>query len=406
MSQTVSVSVGRVAIDHDIRETISDNVDPSLIHQNEIFIDKLKDFNYDVVAYTNAKFQTDIDEHNLKQKRADRKINTTYVEYLEAKNQKLIERAAKNKAEGICKSVRKPTPLVHEYVLQFGNRETNGTLETDIEMNRRALKRVVKAIQHDYPHVDILLCTFHADEPNGTPHAHLLVQFTGEGYTRGLKHEISMNKALECDGIERSNTRGEYSITKWVETLCDDYMEPVLEEEFGEEREYINDSREHLPTPIFRQKAREEAEFIQKQKADLSADKYVVQKSQREFLGEKEKWKKEVLETETALIQKQYDMESIAIMQANKQEELDAKENQLDAKEKDIIQQRLELSETDTAKLNRAYAVAKGIKFPDGSSVLDEINRQEDIHHQNMMLLLQSPKIREKSKSNDYDFDI
>lgn len=290
MGQTVSVSVGRVAIDHDIRETISENVDPSLIHQNEIFIDKLKDFDYDVVAYTNAKFQPDIDEHNAKQKRADRKINTTYVEYLEAKNQKLIERAAKNKAEGITKSVRKPTPLVHEYVLQFGNRDTNGTLDTDIEMNRRALKRVVKAIQEDYPHVDILLCTFHADEPNGTPHAHLVVQFTGEGYQRGLKREISMNKALECDGIERSNTRGEYSITKWVETLCNDYMEPVLEIEFGEEREYINDSREHLPTPIFREKARKEAEYLEQkheqnkqEKASLGAEKYTIQKKQREI---------------------------------------------------------------------------------------------------------------------------
>ena len=42
MSQTVSMSVGRVAILHDIRKEISDNVDQTLITRNEIFIDKLK----------------------------------------------------------------------------------------------------------------------------------------------------------------------------------------------------------------------------------------------------------------------------------------------------------------------------------------------------------------------------
>ncbi len=389
MGQTISVSVGRVAIDHDIRATISNNVDPSLIHQDETFIDKLKDFNYDVVAYTNAKFQTDIDELNAKQKRADRKINTTYVEYLEAKNQKLIERAAKNKAEGINKSVRKPTPLVHEYVLQFGNHETNGTLTTDIEMNRRALKRVIKAIERDYPHVDILLCTFHADEPNGTPHAHLLVQFTGEGYTRGLKREISMNKALECDGIARSNTRGEYSITKWVETLCDDYMEPVLEEEFGEEREYVNDSREHLPTPIFRQKAKEEAQEIARQKAELGADRYATQKSRREL--------------------------------AKQETEIDSKLNSLQNLGKSVKNEitRLETmyNAGDNTRASRMATFMGGITFKDGSNLYQRFQAREPemIQQEERARVMMRDKIdrelrriesRNRQLNNDHDHDM
>ena len=40
MGKTVSMSVGRVAIFHDIRKEISANVDHSLTKNNVIFIDK------------------------------------------------------------------------------------------------------------------------------------------------------------------------------------------------------------------------------------------------------------------------------------------------------------------------------------------------------------------------------
>ena len=57
MGKTVSMSVGRVAIFHDIRKEISANVDHSLTKNNVIFIDKLSKHNYSVESYTNSKFQ-------------------------------------------------------------------------------------------------------------------------------------------------------------------------------------------------------------------------------------------------------------------------------------------------------------------------------------------------------------
>ena len=269
MSQTVSMSVGRVAILHDIRKEISDNVDQTLITRNEIFIDKLKKYNYDLKAFTNDKFQKFIDEYNSKQSRPERRKTRSYVEMIEEENKKLINKAEDNKKKGIKSSVRKPTQLAHEYVLQIGNKDTNSTLTADVEKNKQYCREVLEEIEKKYPHVEVLLATYHADEPQGTPHMHILVQFTGEGYKQGLNKQISISKALEQDGFERSNNRGDYAINRWVEDVKDNIMTPKLERIYGEEREILNDKRSHEDIRFFRKKAKEEAEALSKIKIEV-----------------------------------------------------------------------------------------------------------------------------------------
>lgn len=277
MSQTVSMSVGRVAILHDIRKEISANVDQTLITRNEIFIDKLKKYNYDLKAFTNDKFQKFIDEYNSKQSRPERRKTRSYVETIEEENKKLINKAEDNKKKGIKSSVRKPTQLAHEYVLQIGNKDTNSTLTADVEKNKQYCREVLEEIEKKYPHVEVLLATYHADEPQGTPHMHILVQFTGEGYKQGLNKQISISKALEQDGFERSNNRGDYAINRWVEDVKDNIMTPKLERIYGEEREILNDKRSHEDIRFFRKKAKEEAEALSKIKIEV--EKKVVNRT-------------------------------------------------------------------------------------------------------------------------------
>lgn len=277
MSQTVSMSVGRVAILHDIRKEISANVDQTLITRNEIFIDKLKKYNYDLKAFTNDKFQKFIDEYNSKQSRPERRKTRSYVEMIEEENKKLINKAEDNKKKGIKSSVRKPTQLAHEYVLQIGNKDTNSTLTADVEKNKQYCREVLEEIEKKYPHVEVLLATYHADEPQGTPHMHILVQFTGEGYKQGLNKQISISKALEQDGFERSNNCGDYAINRWVEDVKDNIMTPKLERIYGEEREILNDKRSHEDIRFFRKKAKEEAEALSKIKIEV--EKKVVNRT-------------------------------------------------------------------------------------------------------------------------------
>lgn len=282
---TVSFSVGNIAVDHDIRENISKNVDPDLIPKDKadfVFEDKLSDFGYDIEAYTNAKFQPYIDEYNVGKKPC-RQIKETYCEHLAKENEKLLAKAEENKKKGIKKSVRKPTKLVHEYVLQAGDRESNSTLQMDGETmaqyaermrkNKEYCKEALEEIKKKYPHADILLATYHADEPNGTPHMHLLIQFTGDGYEKGLSHQISISKALEEDGFERSGNRGDYAINRWTESIKEDVMDPLLRIfDQDQERLVLNEHREHIDTPFFREKAKREAEALDKKRSEVEKE--------------------------------------------------------------------------------------------------------------------------------------
>lgn len=272
MAQTVSFSYGRIAIDHDIRKNISPNIDTNLSHNNEIVIDKLKAHNYDIEAYTNARFQPIIDEYNAKQKREDRKKNDTYVDIIKAENEKLLEKAKSNKEKGIKKSVRPPTKLAYEYVIQVGNRDTNGTknaTEDDIKTNKEYCQKVLEDFQKKYPHAEVLLATFHADEPEGTPHMHLLIQFVGEEYKQGLRQQISMSKALELDGFERADIQKDYAINRFCEDVKNTIMTDNLKEYFKEDREILNEKRKREDTPIFRKKAIAEEKALNEKRTEI-----------------------------------------------------------------------------------------------------------------------------------------
>lgn len=279
MGMTVSMSSGRIAVLHDVREDISANVDVELIGNDVILVDKLKEYNHDISAYTDAKFQPYIDEYNVGKKNC-RQIHETYSEHVAKENEKLQKTIDENRKKGIKTFERKPRKLAYEYVLQIGNREDNSTLKMDGETqdqylqrmkdNEQFCKNTLVQILQKYPHCDVLLASYHADEPNGTPHMHLLVQFDGEGYKKGLSHQVSVSKALELDGFERRESRqeGNYAMQRWIEKVKDEIMTPELERCFSQEREVIGDKRKHIDTPFFRQKAIEEAEALRAEREE------------------------------------------------------------------------------------------------------------------------------------------
>ena len=292
MALTLSFSKGDVAIRHDLRINLEQNVDPSLTHRNEIMVDRLKTYGYDVERYTDERFKDYIDKYN-EGKYPCRQITGGYSAYLHEKNQSL------EKSEGLA---RKGTPLALEFVVQVGNRDTNPagryTDESDIERNKHFFKEFTKRFQKKFPHVEILLATFHADEPDGTPHLHMLVQFVGEGYKKGLSHQVSISKALECDGIERGGSRRTgYSMSRWAKDVEDNLMEPLMKEVFHEEREILDEKRSHDDTPVFRMKAKKEQEHMERERERFEKDRdeiaYEVSKKGEELTSLKEQIEEE-----------------------------------------------------------------------------------------------------------------
>lgn len=292
MALTLSFSKGDVAIRHDLRINLEQNVDPSLTHRNEIMVDRLKPYGYDVERYTDERFKDYIDKYN-EGKYPCRQIRSGYSAYLYEKNQNIEESEGK---------ARKGTPLALEFVVQVGNRDTNPagryTDESDIERNRHFIKEFIKRFQEKYPHVEILLATFHADEPDGTPHLHMLVQFVGEGYVKGLSHQVSISRALDCDGIERGGSRRTgYSMSRWAKDIEDNLMEPLMKEVFHEEREILDEKRSHDDTPVFRMKAKKEQEHMERERERFEKDRdeiaYEVSKKGEELTSLKEQIEEE-----------------------------------------------------------------------------------------------------------------
>lgn len=193
-----SMSRGKVAYKHDIRKSYKENIDQSLSKDNIVLVDNLNGMT--VAEYTNAKMQPYIDEYNAKQKRSDRKIDTDYVTYF----------------NNLAKSKR--GELAYETVHQFGDRDNLGGLYYSSSGEQRerlknefadTYKEWLEHFQERFPHLEILCATIHFDEPQGTPHLHLIWQPIGDNYKQGLSHQVSIGNALSCDGIGRVGNRAE-----------------------------------------------------------------------------------------------------------------------------------------------------------------------------------------------------
>lgn len=356
MGKTISMSVGRLAPLHDVRLDISANVDTRLTCRNAVFIDKLADFGYSIEAYTDTKFQDAIDEYNQKQVREDRKKRKSYSELLADENQKIIEQSKRKKEKGLGASSRKPTKLAHEYVLQIGDRISDGTLDprTDLDAHKKIAYEAIMEMQRKYPHVDILLATFHADEPNGTPHMHIVVQFTGDGYKQGLSRQVSMSKALELDGFERSNNRGDYAINRWCEDVKNTILEPKMCSIMQETREELGEHRKHEDIRVFREKAKKEELAIQEKQEALESHV----KSQEDRLNR----------IYNSLLSKRNALENESVIISKREEQLESRKVALDKKEiqldsfseraSDMFNEALELLES-SKKIYRALSQEK-----------------------------------------------
>lgn len=214
-AQTVSVSRGKTAIEHDLREYTPNNVDPSMSIYNAVLINELG--GKSLAEYTNEYMKPYIEEYNAKQRRSDRMKSYDYAaDYIEEQNN--MQKSRQNYTAG---------QLAYEYVIQFGDHQTMDVNEVIKKPKLRKkvhamFEEFIQSYQSSYPHMRIILATVHMDEPMGTPHMHILVQPIGEGYKQGLSHQVSLTKALACDGFERSEKKGDrLSMTRWQDDIKD-----------------------------------------------------------------------------------------------------------------------------------------------------------------------------------------
>lgn len=229
MEVTHSISFGQVNYKHNIRREgkSRENIDPSLTKYNVTLADEVSEVG-GIKQYVNKMYQPYIDEFNAKQKRNDRKIKGSYIDW-----HKL----------NYSKPGRKMPPYVLDIVMQIGNATDFGRFwykdhnESTRDMLIDFFKDALEQFKKDHPHLKVACAVIHFDEPDGTPHMHITVvpNVTERGvFKTSLQGRASLSKALELDGIERVGERSEalmegFQMERFKEH-ADKSLEKVLDE--------------------------------------------------------------------------------------------------------------------------------------------------------------------------------
>lgn len=255
----VGFSTGRIAPKHDFRiGEIPQNITRGRIKDNVILVDNLQ--GRTIEEFTNDEMQIYIDEYNAKQKRADRKIQTSYTEW--HKNNGLFTQNAKSSED---------IKFAYEAVWCYGNHEDLWheyfNPETPEERKEALYKEAVLyyykmlcEFQERYPHIRVLYSVVHADEENGSIHCHTCYQFRAD-YSRGLACQVCVSKALEQDGIEKIKKRGDaeeegYQLSRLYKEFRQQVMNPELIRLGYEIKEEVH-GREHISSDIYSEKMAE-----------------------------------------------------------------------------------------------------------------------------------------------------
>ena len=187
MKRTISVEVGKGAVNHNSRKFRAENVDGNSTHLNIDYC------NERIQAVYHQLFDEALKRYNEKQARADRRISN-YYEKIRSGNQE------------------KP---FHEIILQIGNKEDMSATGEYAEPARTVLDEYYRGFQERNPNLRVFSAHLHMDE--ATPHIHIdFVPFT-TGSKRGLDTRVSLKQALAAQGF-KGGTRGATEWAQWVQS--------------------------------------------------------------------------------------------------------------------------------------------------------------------------------------------
>ena len=207
------------------------HIDKSLSHMNEMLVDEEPRDAYKRI------FGVALDEYNAKQTRPERRIKDYY--------------------DHICADEKKHP--VYEMIVQVGDRYDTGI---DAPTERAIIKEFIADWPVRNPNLELIGAYIHADETDGTLHAHIDYIPVARGYKRSLSVQNGLVSALGQQGFEMEKHGSETAQIRWerrenqaLEEICNAH---------GIEAVHPLKGEKHLSTP----------EYIAKQQAlgEISSD--------------------------------------------------------------------------------------------------------------------------------------
>ena len=228
MKRTISVMLGKGAVNHNSRQFIASNIDSDRSQFNISYC------NIPIKAVYHELFDDALQRYNAKQTRADRCINDYYEKIRTAKQEKLF----------------------YEVIFQVGNMENMASKSADGKLAAKVLGEFMDSFQERNPYLKVFSAHLHMDE--ATPHLHVdFVPFT-TGSKRGLDTRVSLKQALASQGFT-GGTRGDTEWNQWVRSEKERLSQVM--ERHGIEWEQLGTHEEHLSVIDFKkvQRAKEVA---------------------------------------------------------------------------------------------------------------------------------------------------
>ena len=207
MAKTISHCQGKGSLTHNKRTFSAANVDVSRTKDNVIFVDQPIDQAYNEI------FGAAVERYNAKQKRADRRISTSYFEH--AFNRKtpppyVVTSADKRKS-------------FYEDVVQIGTMDDTGVGSPDGHIAAECLTEYANGFATRNPNFHVFFSALHLDER--TPHLHIDYIPVGH-YKQGVDTQNGLAQALK----EMGYGTGKDAINRWrlaeravLEQICKEH---------------------------------------------------------------------------------------------------------------------------------------------------------------------------------------
>lgn len=170
-------------------------------------------------------FSADVEEYNSRQKRKDRKINnylSKITEAFEREKEKLRKLRSKGATLRTLRQNKKVAKPCYEFIITIGNLHDNPEFNAKDGERKYEAKYILQQYVEDFVKrynnkengVELINAALHMCE-NGQVHLHCNVVFHSSDNKRGMRHQVSLNKALEQMGF--ISDEHSLAITKWEE---------------------------------------------------------------------------------------------------------------------------------------------------------------------------------------------
>lgn len=192
----ISHCQGKGSLTHNNRKFNAKNVDDTRTKNNIVFMQQPIEEAYERL------FGAAVERYNAKQKRADRKIKTSYFQHIFKRDisQSVVTAADKRRS-------------FYEDVVQIGDMKNTGIGTPDAEIATACLTEYMQGFQKRSPNFYVFNAVLHLDE--ATPHLHIDYIPVGH-YKMGVDTQNGIAQALK----EMGYGSGKETIARWREAEC------------------------------------------------------------------------------------------------------------------------------------------------------------------------------------------